>query len=989
MKLRTKLPLFLIPLVIGPLVIVSWLALERMRSNGEENVLRQMTTLIHEIAMGADNADRTMKANALLFSGSGLLKNYIFTPDEDRYHFALLPLVNLFASYHNAYPAYKEIRFILPDGYEDARFADFEAPNKNEDESQSRWFRNIQESNRPTVSSFEWNPDTLAPVMMVAHRLEFVDPTFEDSTAIEPSHRGYLVITVGLDRLKQQIINTDIGKSGGILIFDPGGRPLYPDAQRMQIPDTKAMFDVAESAVGKNNTVMFQIDREKLLIRAVSLPGGLTLVGYLPERELVQASKELGRTVVVIGLMAVLLSTGMLMQVLQYLIVRPLGRLGAGAQSIGSGKFDTRIAVTGHDEVALLAGQFNSMAQGLVESHRLRNEAQAEALELKESAIESLKAADRLKDEFLANTSHELRTPLHGITGLAESLLGGIAGPVPAVARDNLSLIIASGQRLSNLVNDILDFSKLKHRALKLALRPVDLKSACDLVISMVSVLAEPKELTLANRISTDLPQVMADENRLHQILYNLVGNAVKFTSEGQVAIEAFAEGEMIRIQVEDTGIGVPECDREIIFKSFEQLDSGLDRAGTGTGLGLAITKKLIESHGGTIEVLSKGGGGSVFAFTLPYGPRPQRREDSTSPGLSAIGANGPNKTPGMAVQKETWFSDTKQPAGKKEHILVVDDEAVNLRVIENHLRINGFKVSTATSGAAAMVQIEKSADDLDLVLLDVMMPGKSGFEVCESIRKIYRYDFLPVIFLTALTRDGDLEQGFSVGGNDYIPKPFSYTELLARINLHLLLSRQSRDLHTLNAELDRRVQDRTQALERAYADMERLANLDGLTGVNNRRALDGYLAEAWERTSLTNGNLSYAIMDLDNFKAFNDTYGHQDGDDCLHAVAQAISRMAEKDKGFAGRYGGEEFCLILERPLNDALEMVKAICKEIRYLAIPHSGAATGLVTLSAGVSARDNTIASPEDLIHAADKSLYLAKERGRNRVEPMEIA
>ncbi len=992
MKLRSKLPLLLVPLVIGPLLIVSWIAVERLRENAEENMLSQMASLTGQIALSEAEESKTTEANALLFSGSGLLKTFLFTPEEERYYFALLPLLNLFSSYNKAYPDYEEIRVVLPDGFEDARYSANDAHNASESEASSQWFRQMQETGAARGSFFQWNPDTGEPVMVVAKRLEFVDPTFEDSTAKAPSHRGYLVITARLDGLRKLIADTRIGKNGGVLVLDGQGRPLYPEATGVRISHFSALFEAAQKAVQSDSENVFDASEGELLIRARKLPGGLLLVSYLPARELAQAGQELVRVVIFIGVFALVLAVGLLMLILQYVIVKPLSELGDGAEAIGSGDLETRLNVRGNDEVAHLATQFNSMARHLSESHKLRDEAQAEALRLKEASIESLRAADRLKDEFLANTSHELRTPLHGITGIAESLLKGAAGPLSSEVGKNLEMVVASSRRLANLVNDILDFSKLRHKDLKLAMRPVDLKIACDLVISMVGVLAEPKGLALLNNVPEDLPLVQADENRLQQILYNLFGNAVKFTPQGHVAVAASVVEGMIRIQVEDTGVGIPEKDRDLIFESFEQLDGGLERAKPGTGLGLAITRQLVESHGGTIRAETREGGGSAFVFTLRQAPAGRRSDDY----VLEVPAGQAGVLPDCQIAELATASaalDNAAPAEagdayvvpeNAEHLLVVDDEPVNLRVVENNLRINGYRVTTATSGLEAQELLRQHGDTYDLVLLDVMMPGLSGYQVCEELREKYAFERLPVIFLTALTRDGDLEQGFSAGGNDYIPKPFSYNELLARIRLHLTLSRQSRALRELNQELEDRVQLRTQALERAYSDMERLANIDGLTGVSNRRALDKALQEMWAGCTKQTCSISYLIADIDFFKKYNDTYGHQAGDDCLREVAATLQRIAEQFEGFLGRYGGEEFCMVLPRGKDAAWTAADVARQAVKNLGMEHTGSPKGMLTVSIGVSSCGEGIDTPEQLIQAADRALYTAKQSGRDRVE-----
>ena len=231
-----------------------------------------------------------------------------------------------------------------------------------------------------------------------------------------------------------------------------------------------------------------------------------------------------------------------------------------------------------------------------------------------------LQRLDQLKDEFLANTSHELRTPLNGIIGLTESLIDGATGQLPKPTISNLENIAFSGRRLSNLINDILDFSQLRHKNIELQIKPVGI-GLLDIVVTLCQPLMGTKNLQLINSVTPDLPLVDADENRVQQVLYNLIGNAIKFTESGTVEISAnaislespqLADKESsvtsqlqslilrskLQITVSDTGIGIAEDKLERIFKSFEQADGSTAREYGGTGLGLAVTKKLVGLHG-------------------------------------------------------------------------------------------------------------------------------------------------------------------------------------------------------------------------------------------------------------------------------------------------------------------------------------------------------------------------------------------------------
>ncbi len=423
---------------------------------------------------------------------------------------------------------------------------------------------------------------------------------------------------------------------------------------------------------------------------------------------------------------------------------------------------------------------------------RYRYKARAEALT---QVTARLRELDRLKDDFLANTSHELRTPLYGIVGLAESLLDGATGRLGQATRHNLQMIVASGRRLGHLVNDILDFSKLRHKNLELDCQPVDLHALVDVILTLSEPLVEDKPLRLVNEIPEDLPPAHADEGRLQQILHNLVGNAVKFTEEGTVAVAARHDGERLWIEVRDTGIGIAEDKQERIFDAFEQADGSVEREYGGTGLGLAVTRQLVELHGGSISVESSPGQGATFSFDLP--PATGETREPTPAALPPIGRLTPS-----IDDVETPVVETAEDALSAQdvvRILAVDDEAINRQVLKNYLTGGPFELITAPSGDEALRLIR--AKKFDLVLLDVMMPKVSGFEVCRALREEYPIGELPVLFLTAKNQIEDVVAGLSLGANDFLTKPIAKSELLARIRPHLDLLDTHRHLEDLVQE--------------------------------------------------------------------------------------------------------------------------------------------------------------------------------------------
>lgn len=436
---------------------------------------------------------------------------------------------------------------------------------------------------------------------------------------------------------------------------------------------------------------------------------------------------------------------------------------------------------------------------------------------------------DKLKDEFLANTSHELRTPLNGIIGLAESMLAGHAGDLPKGVGNDLTMIASSGRRLSNLVNDILDFSQLKNKELRPNLKAVDMCRITDVVLTLLRPLTRGKAIELVNDIPSDLPPVIGDENRLQQIMHNLVGNAVKFTDSGLVVVSAEIQGEQAVISVSDTGIGIPEDRQEAIFQSFEQVDGSETRSVGGAGLGLSITKKLVELHGGTIEVESSLDHGSVFRFTLPLAAEGSEVEETPSD-IHLYQSPGdtlkvdPLMISATSLEEIEHIQENRLSDPSRFRILLVDDEPVNRRVLVNHLENEGYQIQECAGGLEALSLLH-SSERFDLVLLDVMMPKMSGFEVCRRLRLTYSVHELPVIYLTAKNQPADLVHAFTTGANDFLTKPVNGEELIVRVRTHLRL------LDT-NRRLEQKVAERTQELASRNEEME---NLDQIVKTINQ----------------------------------------------------------------------------------------------------------------------------------------------------------
>lgn len=479
---------------------------------------------------------------------------------------------------------------------------------------------------------------------------------------------------------------------------------------------------------------------------------------------------------------------------------------------------------------------------------------QQKKIQAEQEQVEYLRSLDKLKDEFLANTSHELRTPLNGIIGLTEFLIEEYKDDLQTKARNHLKMIAGSARRLSNLINDILDFSRIKSKGLELNLKPVSLDAVCNSIVPMVLPLVEKKDLDIKLNIPANLPNILADEDRLQQILYNLIGNAIKFTHKGYVRIGAAQEGNYVKISVEDTGIGIPESQIGKIFDSFAQGYGEEAREFEGTGLGLTVAKNLIELQRGSITVASEVGRGSTFTFEMEVSEQPLENDNAP---IEEI-----NKVVELAYDdpSEELVTDPPTIEHGHFHILVVDDDPVNRQVLISQLSLHNYKISEVSDGFQAIDAVKKDKS-IDLILLDVMMPRMTGYETAMRIRVHHQVHDLPIIFVTAKHLASDLAKGFISGGNDFLVKPISKNELLSRVKTHLQLLDFTRNLESL-------VSERTNTLKEAHLELERLNNV--VTLINQQSSMEGLV-----NVLLTECNMLFDNADFSGFWMIDDAYEH------------------------------------------------------------------------------------------------------------------
>ncbi len=551
---------------------------------------------------------------------------------------------------------------------------------------------------------------------------------------------------------------------------------------------------------------------------------------------------------------------------------------------------------------------------------------------------------DKLKDEFLANTSHELRTPLNGIIGIAESLVDGVAGDLNNNTKANLEIIVSSGRRLSSLVNDILDFSKLKSHHIELDLKSVSVRELVTVILALNNSLIKPT-VKLINNLPADLPLVNADENRLQQILQNLIANAIKFTEKGEITISAKPiEDNQLVITISDTGIGIFADQLEDIFKSFEQVEGSTAREYGGTGLGLAITKQLIELHGGKIWVKSKPGIGSDFSFNLTISKQTKSQ--------SSTAVINPQINHDLLVLNNNYYTEGKFK------LLIVDDELVNLQVLINHLSLENYTIKQASLGTEALEIIENGFKP-DIILLDVMMPRMSGYEVTQRLRKLYPATELPILMLTAKNQTSDLVEGLAAGANDYLTKPISKHELLARVKTHI-------HLHNINAAYSRFVPHQFLQL------------------LNKESILDIQLADQIEK------QMTILFSDIRGFTSLSEKMTPKENFKFINSYLSKMEPIITQYNGFIDKYIGDAIMALFPTNADDAVRSSISMLKKLKiynqerhkagYQAIKIGiGLNTGALMLGTvgGINRMDGTVIS--DAVNLASRMEGMTKVFG----------
>ena len=482
-------------------------------------------------------------------------------------------------------------------------------------------------------------------------------------------------------------------------------------------------------------------------------------------RIVTKVGEELFKTLLIQSIKTFLASL-LILLVINLLLTRHLHQITEDARRLKQGDKDV-IALhrrfkfnEGKDELDILVETINNLQQSLFQKNRdLEKDVKERTKSLEEQKNRAENAA-KARSTFLANMSHEIRTPMNGILGFTNLLLDN--HDVSEDVKKQLKPVKQSAENLLVIINDILDFSSMNQNKLKINYEPFSLLSNLNNDINLLSKLAKDKGLELVFSHNELPPAIVSDQVRLSQILMNLVNNAIKFTNQGTVTVDACyrmeGSGGRLEISVADTGIGIKEEHFDLLFQAFSQVDDQKSVERESTGLGLAISKKLCQLMGGDIEFTSEYGKGSKFSFHI-----------KANPAIRSV----PLKEASPEIHSYV----------KELRILVAEDNSVNREVISMTFSKMGITLALAEDGAQAYEMAQ--AQQYDLILMDMQMPNMNGIEATRAIKSLDNYKTVPIIALTANVLDEQRKECFAAGMCDFLTKPIVKKDIILALNFH------------------------------------------------------------------------------------------------------------------------------------------------------------------------------------------------------------
>ena len=583
---------------------------------------------------------------------------------------------------------------------------------------------------------------------------------------------------------------------------------------------------------------------------------------------------------------------------------RPAGFLIAGINPYRP--FDT--AYSGF--VNLLAGQ---VAAAL---------ASARAYEEERKRVDALAELDRAKTTFFSNVSHEFRTPLTLIMGPLDDVLSKPGGELSAENREVLTIMRRNGQRLLKLVNTLLDFSRLEAGRVRAVYEPVDLASYTAELASVFRSAAQKAGIELITDCPPFYEPVFVDRDMWEKIVLNLISNAFKYTLEGEISVSLRTSNGSALLSVRDTGTGIPETELPNLFNRFHRVEGARGRTQEGTGIGLALVQELAKLHGGTVEVESVYGKGSTFTVTIPLGKAHLPAEriavgrtiESTAPGASpfleealrwlpdALSKDGEEF---IALEENSRISPHSSIDNKTRAKIVLADDNADMRDYVRRLLMSEYEVIAVADGQQALQAMVEHKPDL--VLTDVMMPNLDGFGLLKVLRENPETASIPVIMLSARAGEESRVEGLKAGADDYLFKPFSARELLARVGGALALTRVRGEAAGVLRESEKRMRQLTSLMPTAVYSCDQ----EGRITFFNRRA-----AELWGREPKLNDRQERYCGSFRVLRSDGSEIPHSEGP---MAIAVKTGQPARNEEAIIERPDGSRIILRVNiDPLHD-----------------------------------------------------------------------
>ncbi|WP_339692585.1 ATP-binding protein [uncultured Pseudoalteromonas sp.] len=786
-KLSIRLLWYITPLVILPLLFLGGFTLTNVTSSTQKQAELIVSRFVEQQQQKMFNYIDSFHSTTKLLSASPVLSDFLADDlrDNGNYTRRLGALMDVFASYSEAYPDIVSVNLVSPDGQSDAYYSS----NLNTAPTSYPFFSQVLQSNLRQQQFMVQKQDGTTSLYFI-QRIYSADYYLK-----RPQQLGFIVLHVEPSILNTSILEAPYNNTLNLLLTSNGKILFSSDynkrGQYISEYELQQIHDLAD--LGKLSTIeLSSIDKVERMIYAIQMSGGYYYVSTIPKALLYQSGKAISLITALIVIISVITLPMLIFIVVRNLLLNPIELLGAASHRVGDGDLSVYLPAHNNDEVGVLFNDFNHMVNQIRHyqdeleeyKHHLEDkvESRTKALETMNSqlevAIAQAEQANQLKSRFLANMSHEIRTPLTAIMGFTEQLLHSQNTTGDAW---HLNTILRNSKHLLELINNILDLSKIEAEKLAVEKEPLDIVQLVHDIDSIIRPLSQEKKLNCNINFHLPLPRIInSDSTRLKQILINIASNAVKFTEQGLIELDITynSDLQLIEFAIKDSGIGMSEREVERVFKPFEQADTTTTRRFGGTGLGLCISKNLAQLLGGDVYLTSTPGQGSCFCVQIACNLPADKQQ--TVPMLTELSQLTPAKDLQLSFAENSFDAN----------ILVAEDNPDNQVLIKLLLQTWGLEPDIANNGAEAVEMA--LVNDYQLIIMDMQMPVMGGLEATQMLRHA-AYDG-PIIALTANVMKHDVNTYLQAGCDEALAKPIDKDALESVLVSYLNIEKDSQN---------------------------------------------------------------------------------------------------------------------------------------------------------------------------------------------------